>query len=280
MQLTLRQVAALSSDRVRRHGVDLSRDVDARLNAADGPPTDTTPAGRLARLAAVRASRAASLHRAAGAAARWLQVDADHAARLWERALRSGAPWREAQAAAHLDAAAALGAAWFADERLRPPPADLPLADPLRSLHFVLPDVDAEAAGRWVAAHWSSPFRDAARRAEAFMPGACYALRRALDDDFAKDSVRAIAAAVFTKDQATALQRHALAERAMVASLPQTTPRLESACLAGGLVFGVGRCVRLIQQHLPPAGGPRQTVDDQVAHLKEALNELVADAHH
>ena len=217
-------------------------------------------------------------------------AELDLAARWLALALQAGAPWREARAGAMLQAAAGLGAQWFQDDRLLP--AQVQLGIDTRQASALLPLL-AEPQGK--------RFKQAAQRAQALAPGLRMALHRALQADCDDAALQRLVLVAFAPpdepddpalaaqaDEATPdtdeltppwppeAQRFIDHERRIQAEAGLSDPATARLCLAGDLVLGLGRCVRLLQQ--AAASTPRPATPP-IDTLREALHATTRPQH-
>ena len=189
-----------------------------------------------------------------------------------------------------LHAAAGLGAQWFQDDRLLP--AKDQLAIDTQQAHALLPLL-AEPQGK--------RFKRAAQRAHALAPGLRMALRRALQAECSDAALQRLVLVAFAPpdepdtpaaaaraDEATPdideltppwppeAQRFIDRERRIQAQAGLSDPAAARLCLAGDLVLGLGRCVRVVQQaaaSTPPSAIP------PIDTLREALHATTRPQH-
>jgi hypothetical protein len=217
-------------------------------------------------------------------------AELDLAARWLALALQAGAPWREARATAMLHAAAGLGAQWFQDDRLLPAKDQLAIdTDQATALRPLL----AEPQGK--------RFKGAAQRAQALAPGLRMGLRRALEADCSDAALQRLVLVAFAPpdepdDPEAAAQADAAApdideltppwppeaqrfidhERRIQAEAGLSDPAAARLCLAGDLVLGLGRCVRVVQQAAASTPSPATPPIDT---LREALHATTRPQH-
>ena len=302
LQISRQQAGELSDDVVRRHALTLTRQTDAQLITAAPMPADAPPAA--ARLSALHAVLRSDLDAKTGPVAKYLAVDLDHCAGQLALALQAGAASREPAAAALMSAAAALGARWLGDERLciartdaeddEDDEDDGDAGDSAADAVWAQPEPrEPEELRQWAEASWSGRFQLAARRGRALQVPTRYALRRAIEHGFTAESLRSVADAVFEPAEVDALTRFLTEERELIAgagldSRSLGDRRVESLCIAGDLVFGLGRLVRLARAAtiaeqppttptatgVPSAGPAAPDADRQFNHLRKALHAL------
>jgi hypothetical protein len=207
-------------------------------------------------------------------------IEVTLASRWLTAALQAGAPWREARANALLHAAAALGAQWCQDDRLLPVAEQVPL-QPDR-FDTLLPLLAQPQGQR---------FKRAALREHALAPGLRMALHRCLQADCSDVALQHLVWVAFAPEDEAAgadaeaddtpdqdadtppwppeAQRFIDHERRLQAEAGVREPALARLSLAGDLVLGLGRCVRLLSRWA--AAQPARTTPP-IDTLREALH--------
>lgn len=272
MRLSSEQVHDLTRRLVRSRALRWQTRVDAAL-----PPAQRTdPLARLATL--TRLTREAlppdDVFKAS---------ELDCASHELALSLKAGAPWRDARAAALLHAGIALGAQWYQDDRL------LDIADQLQ--------IDPATPGGLallLARPHGERFKRAATRAHDLAPGLQLALQRALDSGLDSGALQHLVLVAFAPREGTGTagltvleadepvdsddtsppwpleaQTFIERERAIQVRAGISDPALARLCLAGDLVLGLGRCVRLLQRWAVAEPRPSLPAIDS---LREALN--------
>ncbi|MBH9578662.1 hypothetical protein [Inhella proteolytica] len=259
MQLSTEQMQQMKRNLVHSQ----ARQWTARVDAALLPAQRGEP---LARLGALQQLVSEGLAPNETLAAR----DVQQAAQWLQMGLEAGAPWRDTRAAALLNAAAALGALWFVDGRLLPGARQLPLQP---TLPVTMAQLLAQEQGL--------RFKQAAMRERELRAGLHLAWQRALAQELGDAALLELARTAFAphaeprddapepefEDEALPLSPDAQAFLSHEQRLAQMAG-LEGSpvarlCLAGDLLLGLGRCVRLATT-LPP--------DSREPLLKEAIH--------
>jgi hypothetical protein len=201
-------------------------------------------------------------------------------ARSWlQLGLAQGVVYREARCAALLHAAAALGALWFVDDRLLPPPQQPPLSASL-----------ADSMAGLLAGAQGARFKCAADTERQRRVGLRRALGRVLQEGATPESTQMLLAAAFNAVNAAteadadqeddsppaldnlgsaAAQRFISHERRLMEQAGIAPGPVHTLCLAGDLAFGLGRCVRWLV-----AAGPGRDETARLAHLRELIHGL------
>jgi hypothetical protein len=271
IEIGKQQTLRIAQDYADRQSRRLSRSADRHQAERAGSAAPPAPSAAIDRLRALRQALAEHLVQRSGASARFLAVDLQHAGAQWEQALAGGLVYRDTTAAAQLSAVATLGLWWRLDARLHADP-------PARAGFDGQPTPDQAHA--WIAAGRTAPFEAASRRLRAAWPQARYALRRALATGPTPTALRAIADAVIPADHPERLRGFLQQERRLLAADARTGPgrsALADWCLAGDLVLGLGRCIRLLPSLDGARPGTPAPTDSTglIDPLKEALHELV-----
>lgn len=247
-----------------------------QVDAAVPAPQRADPHARLAALTQVVLSRLP-------AGAEFQASDVTQASQWLTLALQAGAPWREARANALLHAAAALGAQWCEDDRL------LAVAD-----QVALQPGQAATLLPLLAEPQGQRFKRAASREHALAPGLRMALHRCLQADCSDAALQHLVLVAFAPDEdgvdtgagveaadATPdldddsppwppeAQRFIDHERQLQAQANVRDPALARLSLAGDLVLGLGRCVRLLSHWAAAKPAPATPPIDT---LREALH--------
>jgi hypothetical protein len=182
--------------------------------------------------------------------------------------LAAGAPYRETRAAALLNGALTLGAAWFADDRLLPATDQLAMAE-----DFDCPSV------RLMETALAERFDTAARREEMLRPGLLAGLDWFLRRRPSAEAIAPLIDAAFPQEgtevivedddryQNPAAKRFLGKETALLGHQGVVQQAMRDLSLAGDLVLGLGRCVRLLS-------GPGREAG---AHLEAWLEEKIRD---
>lgn len=279
MQLSQDQFASLREQRVQALAQRWQGAIDRGLPA----PERSDPHARLKAMAAM-------VLEALPATARLAAADVQQAARGLDLALAAGTPWREARAAALLNAAAALGAEWHVDQRLlgaaeRATPAE--------------GDDEATAWSAFFSAAQGQRFQTAARRECHLRPGLRTALMPLLGpDDPSPQRMQPLLRAAFSPASADAdkdededavpveapahvdhpalppgvreeAQAFVATARARLAQAGIVEPNTALLGVAVDLAFGLGRGARWFSQ--APAG---LEPTGQQAWIKEKLRDL------
>jgi len=259
MQLSAEQMQQMERNLLQRRAREWSAQVDEAL-----PPAQRGEA--LARLGALqqRVTRGLAPDQALAA------CDVQQAAQWLQMGLEAGAAWRDTRAAALLNAAAALGALWFVDGRLLLASQQLPLQP---TLPATMAQLLAQAQG--------ARFKQAATCERQLRAGLHLAWQRAmaqgLGDAALMELVRSAFAAPLepgedapeldVEDGASPLppaaQTFLSHEQRMVQLAGLEGDPVVRLCVAGDLLLGLGRCVRLAAT-LPP--------DSREPLLKEAID--------
>ena len=267
IEIGKQQTLRMAQDFADRQSRQLSRSADRLQAHRTDSAGQQAHSADIERLRALRQALAEHLMQRSGKAARHLAVDLGHAGAQWEQALAGGLVYRETTAAAQLSAVATLGLWWRQDARLHAEPPEGPSFD--RAL-------TPGQARAWIEAGRAAPFEAASRRLRAAWPQARYALGRALVTGPTPTALRAIADALFPPDSPGRLHAFVQQERSLLAADARTGPgrsALADWCLAGDLVLGLGRSIRLLPSlaGVPPAPDGTALIEP----LKEALRELV-----
>ncbi len=267
MQLSAEQMQQMERNLLQRK----AREWTARVDEALPPAQRSEP---LARLGALQVLVARGLAPGQALAA----CDVQQAAQWLHMGLDAGAPWRDTRAAALLNAAAALGALWFVDGRLLPAARQLPLQP---TLPATMAQLLAQAQGM--------RFKQAAVREHQQRAGLRLAWQRAAAEELSDAALLELARVAFAppvdaredapepefEDDALPLSPEAqtflsheqrLAQQAGLEGGP-----VARLCLAGDLLLGLGRCVRLAAT-LPP--------DSREPLLKEAIHAAAGFQRH
>lgn len=259
MQFSPEQMQQMERNLLQRKAREWSARVDEAL-----PPAQRGEA--LARLGALQERVTHGLAPAEALAA----CDVQQAGQWLQLGLQAGAPWRDTRAAALLNAAAALGALWFVDGRLLPGSRQLP---PLPTLPATMAQLLAQVQGL--------RFKQAAVRERQLRAGLQQAWQRAVAQDLGDAALLELARVAFAppvepsedapepewEDGALPLSPDAQTflshEQRLAQQAGLEGGSVARLCLAGDLLLGLGRCVRLAAT-LPP--------DSREPLLKEAID--------
>lgn len=169
-----------------------------------------------------------------------IAVDIHETHRLLDMALLAGVPFREQRAAALFNAGAVLGAAWFTDDRLLTTP-----------LLLRVPSWK-ESAPELLALEHGERFRRALCREQQQRASLIYAFKMAVEADFSSPALRMLALTAFATEEHEAdvteqpsARRWLDMEIELIAAAGLAGTTAENLCLAGDMVLGLGRCVRL-----------------------------------
>ena len=182
-------------------------------------------------------------------------------------ALQAGAAWRDARGAALLQAGVGLGALWFIDPRLLPPERTLPVRDSLAGTVAELmcqpmatPYGMAVRMDEAIRVRCGPTLQAAMKAARERGPGALAAPLRNLQRlVFARASDDGQDEAEETPTEASeAAQAFMRREQLLLEQVGVKDAALAQACVAGDLVLGLGRCVRLVAGPLAPAATGRK----------------------
>jgi hypothetical protein len=271
MQISQSQMQEMHALWTQDRALQWQRRVDAAVPRA----LAASPAARLAALADAVISDIRSQAPLAPLDA-FLAVDVRQTADWLQAGLAAGVSYREIRAAALLLGAAALGALWFVDDRLLP--TDQLLAPGGESPR---PEMLGRSPARLMAAPQGARFREARTRERQLRPGLRLALQQALEGGLTPELARTLLVAAFDEGDledsvaeerpasAAASERFMTNERSLLAQAGIAERDLQTLCMAGDLVLGLGRCARLLSGQ-----GAELAGQSRVDWLRGAIDDL------